>query len=209
MLKEQRLYNIRKESGLDYNNKAEVESAIEIASSVTNSLSLENKEIKESVKNDLINGVLSLKDVICVKDENTKELLSNAKKYLKYKGDLIALKLKVKELYLKKEINDTSLSDIILSLEMLDVVCDMKIDALRKIKDDTLKQDDITSSDSKNLYIDKEGGTVSIPKVSYLFIMGRETIKYVPVKAAKESMKGARKILKKVNNKNNKKTKSN
>ncbi len=209
MLKEQRLYNIRKESGLDYNNKAEVESAIEIASSVTNSLSLENKEIKESVKNDLINGVLSLKDVICVKDENIKELLSNAKKYLKYKGDLIALKLKVKELYLKKEINDTSLSDIILSLEMLDVVCDMKIDALRKLKDDTLKQDDITSSDSKNLYIDKKEGTVSIPKASYLFLMGRETVKYATVKAAKESMKGARKILKKVNNKNNKKTKSN
>ena len=111
--------------------------------------------------------------------------------------------------YLKKEINDTSLNDIILSLEMLDVVCDMKIDALRKIKDDTLKQDDITSSDSKNLYIDKEGGTVSIPKVSYLFLMGREAIKYAPVKAAKESMKGARKILKKVNNKNNKKIKSN
>ncbi|MCI5732565.1 MAG: hypothetical protein MR296_00785 [Tenericutes bacterium] len=209
MLKEQRLYNIRKESGLNYNNKAEVERAIEIASSVTNSISLENKEIKESVKNDLINGVLSLKDVICVKDENIKELLSNAKEYLKYKGDLIALKLKVKELYLKKEINDTSLSDIILSLEMLDVVCDMKIDALRKIKDDTLKQDDITSSDSKNLYINKEGGTVIIPKVSYLFLMGREAIKYAPVKAAKETMKGARKILKKVNNKNNKKTKSN
>ena len=209
MLKEQRLYNIRKESGLNYNNKTEVERAIEIASSVTNSISLENKEIKESVKNDLINGVLSLKDVICVKDENIKELLSNAKEYLKYKGDLIALKLKVKELYLKKEINDTSLSDIILSLEMLDVVCDMKIDALRKIKDDTLKQDDITSSDSKNLYIDKEGGTVSIPKVSYLFLMGRESIKYASVKAAKETMKGARKILKKVNNKNNKKTKSN
>ena len=96
MLKEQRLYNIRKESGLNYNNKTEVERAIEIASSVTNSISLENKEIKESVKNDLINGVLSLKDVICVKDENIKELLSNAKEYLKYKGDLIALKLKVK-----------------------------------------------------------------------------------------------------------------
>ena len=89
---------------------------------------------------------------------------------------------------------------------MLDVVCDMKIDALRKLKDDTLKQDDITSSDSKNLYIDKKEGTVSIPKASYLFLIGREAIQSAPVKVAKESMKGARKILKKVNNK---KTKSN
>lgn len=201
MLKEQRLYNIRKESGLNYNNKTEVERAIEIASSVTNSISLENKEIKESVKNDLINGILSLKDVICVKDENIKELLSNAKEYLKYKGDLIALKLKAKELYLKKEINDTSLSDIILSLEMLDVVCDMKIDALRKLKDNTLRQNDITSYDSKNLYIDKEGSSVIIPKTSYLFVRGKETVKYISTKAAKETMKGARKILKKVNNK--------
>ena len=92
MINKRTLYNIRRESGLDYNDKDQIESALIMANFAMHELEENSCENKNEVLLSLYKNTSLLK-----------ELLSDGAMKAKYMNDVIALKIRMKELEAKKK----------------------------------------------------------------------------------------------------------
>ena len=93
MINKRTLYNIRRESGLDYNDKDQIESALRMVNFAMHELEENLCENKNEVLLSLYKNTSLLK-----------ELLSDGAMKVKYMNDVIALKIRMKELEVKEKI---------------------------------------------------------------------------------------------------------
>ena len=93
MINKRTLYNIRRESGLDYNDKDQIESALRMVNFAMHELEENLCENKNEVLLSLYKNTSLLKD-----------LLSEGVMKAKYMNDVIALKIRMKELEAKEKI---------------------------------------------------------------------------------------------------------
>ena len=108
MINKRTLYNIRRESGLDYNDKDQIESALRMANFAMHELEENSCENKN--------------EVLLLLYKNTsllKELLSDGVMKAKYMNDVIALKIRMKELEAKEKIENFKIDDLISFLDTL------------------------------------------------------------------------------------------
>ena len=95
MINKRTLYNIRRESGLDYNDKDQIESALIMANFAMHELEENSCKNKNEVLLSLYKNTSLLK-----------ELLSDGVMKAKYMNDVIALKIRMKELEAKEKIEN-------------------------------------------------------------------------------------------------------
>lgn len=108
MINKRTLYNIRRESGLDYNDKDQIESALRMANFAMHELEENSCENKN--------------EVLLLLYKNTsllKELLSDGAMKAKYMNDVIALNIRMKELEAKEKIENFKIDDLISFLDTL------------------------------------------------------------------------------------------
>ena len=175
MINKRTLYNIRRESGLDYNNKDQIESALRMANFAMHELEENSCENKNEVLLSLYKNTSLLK-----------ELLSDGVMKAKYMNDVIALKIRMKELEAKEKIENFKIEENI----------------QKNKKENTLSYKDITSKDSQNYYMGKENDTITVSRPSYIASRVCSAAIYATCKTFKAVTKGASKTLKRNYKKN-------
>ena len=175
MINKRTLYNIRRESGLDYNDKDQIESALRMVNFAMHELEENLCENKNEVLLSLYKNTSLLK-----------ELLSDGAMKAKYMNDVIALKIRMKELEAKEKIENFKIEENI----------------QKNKKENTLSYKDITSKDSKNYYMSKENDTITVSRPSYIASRVCSAAIYATCKTFKEVTKGASKTLKRNYKKN-------
>lgn len=180
MLNKKTLCDLRRESGLDYNDKDQIESALRIANFAMHELEENSYENKNEVLLELYKNTSLLK-----------ELLSDGVIRTKYMNDVIALKIRMKELEAKEKIENFKIDDLISFLDTLTETLSMEASIQKNKKENTLSYNDITSKDSQNYYMGKE----IVSRVCSATI-------YAACKTAKAVTNGASKALKRNYKKN-------
>ena len=191
MINKRTLYNIRRESGLDYNDKDQIESALRIANFAMHELEENSYENKN--------------EVLLLLYKNTsllKKLLSDGVMKAKYMNDVIALKIRMKELEAKEKIENFKIDDLISFLDTLTETLNIEENIQKNKKENTLSYKDITSKDSQNYYISKENDTITVSRPSYIASRVCSAAIYATCKTFKEVTKGASKTLKRNYKKN-------
>lgn len=191
MINKRTLYNIRRESGLDYNDKDQIESALRMANFAMHELEENSCENK--------------KEVLLLLYKNTsllKELLSDGVMKVKYMNDVIALKIRMKELEAKEKIENFKIDDLISFLDTLTETLNIEENIQKNKKENTLSYKDITSKDSQNYYMGKENDTIEVSRPSYIASRVCSVAIYATCKTFKEVTKGASKTLKRNYKKN-------
>ena len=191
MINKKTLYNLRRESGLDYNDKDQIESALIIANSTINKLDENLYENKNEALLELYKNTSLLKD-----------LLSDGAMKTKYINDVIALKIRMKELEAKEKIENFKIDDLISFLDTLTETLSMEASIQKNKKENTLSYKDITSKDSQNYYMGKENDTITISRPSYIASRVRGATIYAACKTVKTVTNGASKALKRNYKKN-------
>lgn len=191
MINKRTLYNIRRESGLDYNDKDQIESALRIANFAMHELEENSYENKN--------------EVLLLLYKNTsllKKLLSDGVMKAKYMNDVIALKIRMKELEAKEKIENFKIDDLISFLDTLTETLNIEENIQKNKKENTLSYKDITSKDSQNYYMSKENDTITVSRPSYIASRICSAAIYATCKTLKEVTKGASKTLKRNYKKN-------
>lgn len=191
MINKRTLYNIRRESGLDYNDKDQIASALRMANFAMHELEENSCENKN--------------EVLLLLYKNTsllKELLSDGVMKAKYMNDVIALKIRMKELEAKEKIENFKIDDLISFLDTLTETLNIEENIQKNKKENTLSYKDITSKDSQNYYMGKENDTITVSRPSYIASRVCSAAIYATCKTFKEVTKGASKILKRNYKKN-------
>ena len=191
MINKRTLYNIRRESGLDYNDKDQIESALRMANFAMHELEENSCENKNEVLLSLYKNTSLLK-----------ELLSDGVMKAKYMNDVIALKIRMKELEAKEKIENFKIDDLISFLDTLTETLNIEENIQKNKKENTLSYKDITSKDSQNYYISKENDTITVSIPSYIASRVCSAVIYATCKTFKEVTKGASKTLKRNYKKN-------
>ena len=191
MINKRTLYNIRRESGLDYNDKDQIESALRMANFAMHELEENSCENKN--------------EVLLLLYKNTsllKELLSDGVMKAKYMNDVVALKIRMKELEVKEKIENFKIDDLISFLDTLTENLNIEENIQKNKKENTLSYKDITSKDSQNYYMGKENDTITVSRPSYIASRVCSAAIYATCKTFKEVTKGASKTLKRNYKKN-------
>ena len=183
MINKRTLYNIRRESGLDYNDKDQIESALRMANFAIHELEENSYEHKNEVLLELYKTTSLLK-----------ELLSDGAMKVKYMNDVIALKIRMKELEAKEKIENFKIDDLISFLDTLTET--LNIEENIQKKENTLSYKDITSKDSQNYYMGKENDTITVSRPSYIASRVCSAAIYATCKMGKAVTNGASKTLK-------------
>lgn len=178
MLNKKTLCDLRGETGLDYNDKDQIESALRMANFAMHELEENSCENKN--------------EVLLLLYKNTsllKELLSDGVMKAKYMNDVIALKIRMKELEAKEKIENFKIDDLISFLDTLTETLNIEENIQKNKKENTLSYKDITSKDSQNYYM----GIASRVCIAAI---------YATCKTFKEVTNGASKTLKRNYKKN-------
>ena len=191
MINKRTLYNIRRESGLDYNDKDQIESALRMANFAIHELEENSYENKNEVLLELYKNTSLLK-----------KLLSDGVMRAKYINDVIALKIRMKELEAKEKIENFKIDDLISFLDTLTETLNIEENIQKNKKENTLSYKDITSKDSQNYYISKENDTITVSRPSYIASRVCSAAIYATCKTFKAVTKGASKTLKRNYKKN-------
>lgn len=191
MINKRTLYNIRRESGLDYNDKDQIESALRMANFAIHELEENSYENKNEVLLELYKNTSLLK-----------KLLSDGVMRAKYINDVIALKIRMKELEAKEKIENFKIDDLISFLDTLTETLNIEENIQKNKKENTLIYKDITSKDSQNYYMGKENDTIIASRPSYIASRVCSAAIYATCKTFKEVTKGASKTLKRNYKKN-------
>ena len=191
MINKRTLYNIRRESGLDYNDKDQIESALRMANFAIHELEENSYENKNEVLLELYKNTSLLK-----------KLLSDGVMRAKYINDVIALKIRMKELEAKEKIENFKIDDLISFLDTLTETLSIEENIQKNKKENTLSYKDITSKDSQNYYMGKENDTITVSRPSYIASRVCSAAIYATCKTFKEVTKGASKTLKRNYKKN-------
>ena len=157
MINKRTLYNIRRESGLDYNDKDQIESALRMVNFAMHELEENSCENKNEVLLSLYKNTSLLK-----------KLLSDGVMKAKYMNDVIALKIRMKELEAKEKIENFKIDDLISFLDTLTETLNIEENIQKNKKENTLSYKDITSKDSQNYYMSKENDTITVSRPSYI-----------------------------------------
>ena len=192
MINKRTLYNIRRESGLDYNDKDQIESALRMANFAMHELEENSCENKN--------------EVLLLLYKNTsllKELLSDGVMKAKYMNDVIALKIRMKELEAKEKIENLKIEDLISFLDTLTETLNIEENIQKNKKENTLSYKDITSKDSLNYYMGKENDTITVSRPRYIASRVCSAAIYATCKTFKAVTNGASKTLKRNYKKNN------
>ena len=190
MINKRTLYNIRRESGLDYNDKDQIESALRMANFAMHELEENSCENKNEVLLSLYKNTSLLK-----------ELLSDGAMKAKYMNDVIALNIRMKELEAKEKIENFKIDDLISFLDTLTETLNIEENIQKNKKENTLSYKDI-SKDSQNYYMSKENDTITVSRPSYIASRVCSAAIYATCKTFKEVTKGASKTLKRNYKKN-------
>lgn len=190
MLNKKTLCDLRSETGLDYNDKDQIKSALRMANFAMRELEENSCENKNEVLLSLYKNTSLLK-----------ELLSDGVMKAKYMNDVIALKIRMKELEAKEKIENFKIDDLISFLDTLTETLSIEENIQKNKKENTLSYKDITSKDSQNYYMGKENDTIAVSRPSYIAICGSAAI-YATCKTFKAVTKGASKTLKRNYKKN-------
>lgn len=142
MLNKKTLCDLRSETGLDYNDKDQIESALRIANFAMHELEENSCENKNEVLLSLYKNTSLLK-----------ELLSDGAMKAKYMNDVIALKIRMKELEAKEKIENFKIDDLISFLDTLTETLNIEENIQKNKKENTLSYKDITSKDGQNYYL--------------------------------------------------------
>lgn len=142
MLNKKTLCDLRSETGLDYNDKDQIESALRIANFAMHELEENSCENKNEVLLSLYKNTSLLK-----------ELLSDGAMKAKYMNDVIALKIRMKELEAKEKIENFKIDDLISFLDTLTETLNIEENIQKNKKENTLSYKDITSKDGQNYYM--------------------------------------------------------
>ena len=191
MINKRTLYNIRRESGLDYNDKDQIESALIMANFAMHELEENSCENKNEVLLSLYKNTSLLK-----------ELLSDGAMKAKYMNDVIALKIRMKELEAKEKIENFKIDDLISFLDTLTETLNIEENIQKNKKENTLSHKAITSKDSQNYYMGKENDTITVSRPSYIALRVCSAAIYATCKTFKAVTKGASKTLKRNYKKN-------
>lgn len=191
MINKRTLYNLRKESGLDYNNKDQIERALKMANFAIGELKEETSENKNETLLMLYKNVVTLKEV----------LYSSLMK-AKYMNDIIALKIRIRQLDAKEKIENFKMDDLISFLDTITETLMMDANIQKNNKNNTLSKDDIASYDNQNYYMNKEDGLITISRPSYIASRVRGAITYAACKTIGKVTNGASKTLKRSYKKN-------
>lgn len=191
MINKRTLYNIRRESGLDYNDKDQIESALRMANFAIHELEENSYENKNEVLLELYKNTSLLK-----------ELLSDGVMRAKYINDVIALKIRMKELEAKEKIENFKIDDLISFLDTLTETLNIEENIQKNKKENTLSYKDITSKDSQNYYMNKENDTITVSRPSYIASRICSAAIYATCKTFKAVTNGASKTLKRNYKKN-------
>lgn len=185
MINKRTLYNIRRESGLDYNDKDQIESALRMANFAIHELEENSYENKNEVLLELYKNTSLLK-----------KLLSDGIMRAKYINDVIALKIRMKELEAKEKIENFKIDDLISFLDTLTETLNIEENIQKNKKENTLSYKDITSKDSQNYYMGKENDTITVSRPSYIASRICSAAIYATCKTFKAVTNGASKTLK-------------
>lgn len=191
MINKRTLYNIRRESGLDYNDKDQIESALRMANFAIHELEENSYENKNEVLLELYKNTSLLK-----------KLLSDGVMRAKYINDVIALKIRMKELEAKEKIENFKIDDLISFLDTLTETLNIEENIQKNKKENTLSYKDITSKDSQNYYMGKENDTITVSRPSYIASRVCSAAIYATCKTFKAVTNGASKTLKRNYKKN-------
>lgn len=191
MINKRTLYNIRRESGLDYNDKDQIESALRMANFAMHELEENSYENKNEVLLELYKNTSLLK-----------KLLSDGVMRAKYINDVIALKIRMKELEAKEKIENFKIDDLISFLDTLTETLNIEENIQKNKKENTLSYKDITSKDSQNYYMGKENDTITVSRPSYIASRICSAAIYATCKTFKAVTNGASKTLKRNYKKN-------
>ena len=191
MINKRTLYNIRRESGLDYNDKDQIESALRMANFAIHELEENSYENKNEVLLELYKNTSLLK-----------KLLSEGVMRAKYINDVIALKIRMKELEAKEKIENFKIDDLISFLDTLTETLNIEENIQKNKKENTLSYKDITSKDSQNYYMGKENDTITVSRPSYIASRICSAAIYATCKMGKAVTNGASKTLKRNYKKN-------
>jgi Cft2 family RNA processing exonuclease len=131
-----------------------------------------------------------------------KELLSDGVMKAKYMNDVIALKIRMKELEAKEKIENFKIDDLISFLDTLTETLNIEENIQKNKKENTLSYKDITSKDSQNYYMSKENDTITVSRPSYIASRVCSAAIYATCKTFKTVTKGASKTLKRNYKKN-------
>lgn len=191
MINKRTLYNLRRDIGLDYNDKDQIESSLRMANFAMRELEENSCENKNEALLELYKSTSLLKD-----------LLSDGVMRAKYMNDVIALKIRMKELEAKEKIENFKIDDLINFLDTLTETLSMEASIQKNKKENTLSYKDITSKDSQNYYMNKESGTITVSRPSYIASRVCSTAIYATCKTFKAVTNGASKTLKRNYKKN-------
>ena len=191
MINKRTLYNIRRESGLDYNDKDQIESALRMANFAMHELEENSCENKN--------------EVLLLLYKNTsllKELLSDGVMKAKYMNDVIALKIRMKELEAKEKIENFKIDDLISFLDTLTETLNIEENIQKNKKENSLSYKDITCKDCQIYYMGKENDTITVSRPSYIASRVCSAAIYATCKTFKAVTNGASKTLKRNYKKN-------
>lgn len=191
MLNKKTLCDLRSETGLDYNDKDQIKSALRIANFAMHELEENSCENKNEVLLSLYKNTSLLK-----------ELLSDGFMKAKYMNDVIALKIRMKELEAEEKIENFKIDDLISFLDTLTETLNIEENIQKNKKENTLSYKGITSKDSQNYYMGKENDTIAVSRPSYIASRVCSAAIYATCKTFKEVTKGASKTLKRNYKKN-------
>lgn len=191
MLNKKTLCDLRSETGLDYNDKDQIKSALRMANFAMHELEENSCENKNEVLLSLYKNTSLLK-----------ELLSDGFMKAKYMNDVIALKIRMKELEAKEKIENFKIDDLISFLDTLTETLNIEENIQKNKKENTLSYKGITSKDSQNYYMGKENDTIAVSRPSYIASRVCSAAIYATCKTFKEVTKGASKTLKRNYKKN-------
>lgn len=186
MLNKKTLCDLRSETGLDYNDKDQIESALKAANF---SLRLLDDDEMER-KNDSLHCFI--KEI-----KNLKELISTSIAKAKYKNDIIALKVRLKELSLKDFLSNLTKQDVIFFIDVFRDVCKMEAEVQVEAKKIALNKDEIASHDIRNYYIEDNNDNIMISKASYALARTKGALTYVACSVASKASNEVSKVLKK------------
>lgn len=191
MLNKKTLCDLRSETGLDYNDKDQIESALRMANFAMHELEENSCENKNEVLLSLYKNTSLLK-----------ELLSDGFMKAKYMNDVIALKIRMKELEAKEKIENFKIDDLISFLDTLTETLSIEENIQKNKKENTLSYKDITSKDSQNYYMGKENDAITVSRPSYIASRVCSAVIYATCKTFKAVTNGASKTLKRNYKKN-------